>query len=248
MKLKKSIKFQATEFASPTAKYYLILFILFSFTTIISYTVTRNGNMSGIETISTIFIFILMLSAYREHFNMLLQNGISRKTFFLSTIITGTAYAFILIILDTVMFDVFSLVLNRSSYTYMTNIFEQIYPSRYDDSSFIQKTIESILLMGCVNMVAMSAGLTISSIYYRLTKVLKIIVFTAVPASVMLFFPTDQLLFNGFLSDRLSDLIKFSFGVDTDNPFIPMITLIILSFIGFGISWLFIRRSPVKEK
>lgn len=249
MKIKSCIRYQLSEYASAVKKYYLIVLLIYSFFTIVSLVFHNGGSLSGVETVSTTFIFILMLASFRDHFNMLKQNGISRKTFFLSTAIVGPIIAFILIIIDIILFSIFNAIIEgNNAMMCMLNCFEQLYPDRVSDSSFFQRTIETILLMGCINTFAMSVGYTIAAIYYRLTKFTKIIFFTSIPVLYIGFFFIDSYMFNGAIIEKIEAAIKFCFGVGTNNPYIPMLTLIIMSVIVFSISWIAIRRAPVKEK
>ena len=86
--MKSAMIYQISEMKKPLLIYYAIIFFLLlaSFlTTEVFLHISANGTtINGIEISSMIFIFVCGLNSFKEPFRMFLQNGLSRKTLFLS--------------------------------------------------------------------------------------------------------------------------------------------------------------------
>lgn len=88
--MKKTLKYQLHDFRTSLFVYlsiYIAVAIIIGVTVISTGAKPGGANVNGYNSMdfsSTIFTFIMGLAIFKEHFWMVAQNGISRKTFFKS--------------------------------------------------------------------------------------------------------------------------------------------------------------------
>ena len=84
MRIKTAVRYQINDYIKPVLIYYFSIFCLTLLFGMIPLIFGGNGRFSltGIEFITSIFMFVLGLYSFKEVFLMMLQNGISRKQCF----------------------------------------------------------------------------------------------------------------------------------------------------------------------
>lgn len=94
MKLKTSYLYQFMQLKNSVLGFYAIyiaiIVTLFCIIPISISSSTGDGtaHLTGMEAITGIFIAIVMLEVFKEHLLMLIQNGISRKSYFIGRFLT----------------------------------------------------------------------------------------------------------------------------------------------------------------
>lgn len=110
--MKKTLKYQLHDFKTSLLVYlsiYLTVAIVIGAFFIWTGSKPESASLNGSNSMdfsSTIFTFIMGLAIFKEHFWMVAQNGISRKTFFKSCMYCMLIINFILAI-TTVVFTLF---------------------------------------------------------------------------------------------------------------------------------------------
>ena len=216
-----------------------VLALLFSITTI---TVDSDfhGSIEGIEFASAIFLFIVGLNSFKEVFRMFIQNGISRKTLFASHIIATAAIGGIMALMDSILTLLNRTITSINSGVYSRRLIETLY-GRQNDS--IGAFLTSLFFCFFIYMMFASLGFLITTLYYKMNKVLKISVSVSVPAILFVILPiVDSALFQGVVFSGIARIITMAFI----NPFMGMISSLVLFTIFSACSWLLMRRAVVR--
>ncbi len=187
-----------------------------------------DGSSSGFEFATAIFIFVVGLNSFKTNFRFMQFLSVTRKTFFLGTLLALVAIAAGMAVIDIAWGRLYAQLQPYSS------LFSQAYAQ---GSIFAQFVWEFALL-------AMFAfgGLFITALYYRSNRVLKIVIsLSPVYISIIL----------NLLQPSVEQMIRiFAFlggfreGVTVWSNLLGMFVTVLISV---GLSFLLIRRAPVKR-
>lgn len=102
--MKKMMKYQLKDLLLGYFVYALIMILLTAVVSVISINYNNvNVSVNGNGFSSVIFCFVVTISIYKEHCQLALQNSISRKDFFRSTICVITIISFMCALLDVLL-------------------------------------------------------------------------------------------------------------------------------------------------
>lgn len=252
MKLKSSIRLQLSEFKRPLSIFYFImlimlLFMAFSIVTIIN----RGGHatIGGLESGSMIFIFVCGLNSFLSPFRISMANGVSRKTMFVSHLISFASISVFMAAVDTLYaFAATSFVPYRST-------FYQIYGSHFTArpvEGIVHSPLfllQSFLWSVCIYLMCVALGYLISSLYYRMNKAMKLVVSIGVPGLIMIVLPyVDMNYGGGRITRSIIDFIGYITGITADfNPYICMASGLVLFVIFSGFAFLLVRKATVRQ-
>jgi len=229
-------KYQLDGVKWPVVIYYGVIAALVVLGSIAMAFVQNDGVMiRSIEMSSMIFLFVMGLNSFKSVFFMMSANGISRKTMFVSFVaMVGTVSAGMALI-DTI----FSVCASGGSAT----MFELIYNIKGT------ATASGFVWRLCTYLVIAMAGYLITTLYYRMSKAVKLLVSIGVPVLVLFVWPAvDYSLLNGVTTDAVGRLISWASGLSTGNPYIAVMSDIVLTVLFGALSWVAMRRAPVKTK
>ncbi|MDF2685243.1 MAG: hypothetical protein K0S55_424 [Clostridia bacterium] len=248
MNIKSSLKYQLFEFKRPIIIFYIVIIavIFLFFIMNIAYK-SSDISFNGMDVASIIFIFIAGLNSFKSIFYLFSANGISRKTLFTSFIISTAPICGLMALIDTIIGFMLSLFINYNT------MFFQVYNSRYGHenninlfSGKLQFLGESFLWSFFTYAMFIIIGFLITVIYYRMNKITKILVSVGVPIFFTSILPTiDGILFKGAIIRSIINLFSFIFG--DSNPYISILFSIMIFIILTVISFLFIRKAPIKD-
>jgi hypothetical protein len=200
-----------------------------------------QGSIQGLELASAIFLFVLGLNSFTDVFKMFMQNGISRKTMFISQIASTLVISSVMALIDTVLSLISKSISVVNDGIYSAGMLEMLYDIRIDS---IGGFIISFLLCYFMYISLTAVGYLITTLYYRMNKTQKIIVSIGVPALLFVILPVvDTLLFKGVL---FTGVAKIS-GALLINPFMCMLSCFILFGIFMVLSWMLVRKAVVKN-
>lgn len=227
--------------------FYGIIYVIYAMAVVATLTISSISgpvSMSGIEFASMIFIFILGLSSFSESFGMFLQNGMSRRTLFIST-----AYSFVIVAAIMAAVDSINGLLANFAFKYQ-GMFLQTYHPRYGETAgSALQVFEGLLWYLFLYSLLAMIGLFIGTLYYRMDKRQKILVSVGVPTLALVFLPLfNRIVTNGALFSAIGNFLYFVQGFESGhNPYYAMTTYI-LSFAFFGcLSFLLMRRAVVRN-
>jgi len=207
-----------------------------------------NGTytLGGYEFLTCIFLFIVGISSFKEIFLMMLQNSISRKTMFISKLITILGMSFALAVLDRIIILVGSLLTNITENIEIYGFYDRAFKARMASLNQVLSNLEAIFITIFVYMAVTLTGYFIGVAYYKMNKTLKLIVSIGVPATVFVFLPIfDSMFFGGNLAKFILKAIQFIFnGINPYNLLLVCSGVITVCIV---LCWLLVRKAVGKR-
>lgn len=216
---------------------------------------------SGTELSTIIAIFIVGLTFFKDSFRFYISSGVSRKRFFTGVISALGITSAVTALLDCVNALIFSQFLNyHSLYQMMLNpekigtlvrvknasgIYtgEVLYKVAFTPSMLLKNYLWCVLAYFAFAMF----GLFITVLYYRMSKVQKIIVSVSVPSFFLFVLPMlDQYVAGGKIGAAISKAFEWWMYCGI-NPGTDIITRLALSAVLTGITYYMVRKAEVKS-
>lgn len=247
MKIKSMVKYSLSTFMPACIIYCSIIFVFITFFMLLSiFTGDSVGMIGGIDSISVIFLVIVGITGYRESLAMAIQNGVSRKTYFLGTALYFLIFAVICSAGDTVLTLIGNFYESQRKNLMFDSTFEQLFKSGMDDTGSVIADYFKQFAMGFTfNFMALAGGLLISAVFYRVNKVMRFVIPVAIYVIGFFAFPfVDYTLFDSFITKKLAVFMRFvmeSFGHLSVTLFIGGVALL-------AVSYLFIRRVQIADR
>lgn len=244
MRLSRAFKFQIKEIIKPIATFY-VMFLMFIFLFVGLAFTSGEGNIrfGGFELCTIVMLFVTMLSMIRSDFLLFLQHGYSRKTLFLSTMLCLITTSAVVLIIETIIYNILSRVLPYQG------MFLQGYGATYVSDAGVKGYIDEYLWKFFLYILAGAIGIFISLLYYRMNKLLKTIVSVGVPAFIFVIYPlADKYLFDGQLTKLAIKILNFYTGYSNGmNPYINMLCNFGLFALFGALSFLLLRKCNYKK-
>ncbi|MBC3886919.1 hypothetical protein GH810_01140 [Acetobacterium paludosum] len=261
MKLSAIYKFQLAEHKKSIIVFYLVIIAILAvvFTiNIVSVLIPNQSNfsiqLSGIDLAPTIFLFVCGLNAFKENFQMSLQNGISRKSLFVNRIAVDLTLAVGMSLLNQIILFIGKSMALFSATIQYSSLLEELYGLRYaGHPNGLMLYLEIFLFYIFLFAAFLSIGYFITVAFYRMNKKQKIAYIVGFYILAFVAFPLiDELLYKlGIFSVLISEvLLRFLYaimGVSAQNPYIAMISLLIISIIMRSLTWLLVRKTGIKN-
>lgn len=244
MKLKQSFRYQLADYKAGILVYYcamLGLLALFLVSTVVDTGVTVV--FSGLSGFSCIFLFICGLCSLHDMLPMHLQHGVSRKTMFRARLLVTVAVSAFMAAVDTLLSVLINLL---GSPFYGGSLFQQLYGKIYPSLGPVGNVLMSLVFAFVLFLLASSLGYFIITLFYRLTKPLRIALGIAL---AFLFLPgqiivkgADQLLFHNALA-RLAERVIWPLMDKIDSSvFLTMGWWLLAAAALSAVTWLLLRR------
>ncbi len=206
--------------------------------------ILRTSPISGFFNF---FMFVISMLSY-ENFKMLIQNGISRKTFFEAQI---TVYGIFILIGNTINllynYLVFLPMTHRSTF----NVFMALY-QKYFDNGF-EVLIFNFIFSACTLITTTLVGMMIGSFLSLFSKAWQRILLIGVPiiGAVTLIYMANVVVQHHLAVTWVAVVVKFMIGEGDSqilNPFPPLIFMVIFSLIMLAITrYLFSKKQLKRE-
>ena len=244
MKLKQSFRYQLADYKAGILVYYcamLGLLALFLVSTVVDTGVTVV--FSGLSGFSCIFLFICGLCSLHDNLPMHLQHGVSRRTMFQARLLVTAAVSAFMAAVDTLLSVLINLL---GSPFYGGSLFQQLYGKIYPSLGPVGNVLLSLVFAFALFLLASSLGYFIITLFYRLTKPLRIALGIAL---AFLFLPgqiivkgADQLLFHNALA-RLAERVIWPLMDKIDSSvFLTMGWWLLAAAALSAVTWLLLRR------
>jgi hypothetical protein len=244
MRLGKAFKFQIKEIIKPIATFYGVFLLIILFFFGLAY-ISKDGSIrfGGFEISVIVMLFVTMLTIIRSDFHLFLQHGYSRKTLFLSTNLCLISASAVVALIEVILYRICNFILPYQG------IFIQGYGAAYVSEAGFKGMIDEYLWKFFLYILAGAIGIFISLLYYRMNKLLKIIVSVGVPALFIVVYPlSDQYLFNGALAKIAVKIINFYTGYAFGRePYVNMLCNIALFALFGAFSFLLLRKCNYKK-
>ena len=236
MKLKSIYKYLIWQQGKSYLIYFGIIFVIVHLGLLLTLCIDTNGSFGGMEMGTVIFMMISGIVFYRESLALSMQNGISRKTFFMALIL-----GFITI---SVLAAAGDSIINIIGNTY------EKHTKMFQIHSFIDVNLlyPTIFLMDFTMYITVSSlGVLIGALLYRLNRILKIII----PLSLWLIFQIGSVIIL-FIDFKFADnkiieaFLKFIQWLEESvyhlTAVLPCIAVLLTA-----IAFLFVRRVPLND-
>lgn len=241
MRLKSVVKYNINDMKFAVLIYYIVIAALMCMSGI-TIKVGSNGATfySGAQA-SAIFLFVCGLNSFKQNYLYLSTNGVTRKTQFFGFLVSSAIIAAGISFIDTATTNISNLFINYKP------IFYYLYDGFVAQSSQLLITIMNFLWSTIVYFLALVIGYFITTLYYRMSKTLKIIVSIGVPALLLIVVPIiiERLSRIGY-SKQINNFVAF-FGIGYGIPALALIIYIVEIAIVAGLAYLLVRRAAVKE-
>lgn len=253
MNILASYRYQMLDFKKSILCYYLIfvgvliILPLAAYLTAPEYT---HVSFNGLDFVSLIFLFVMGLCTFKENFLLLLQNGISRKTFFTGKLLTFLSAALIISVFDKIIFGLLTLCSRvvpwiqapmLATRTAWPNPDITVFSSEFTTGDLAVDFISEFF--SALSILAVGGFITI--LFYRLNKAGKLAVSIGVPALCIIGLPLiDIYITHGTLSSLLEIISTWVAESEFHSILSDLITFFIFSILAF----LLLRRMPVKKQ
>lgn len=254
MKLKQTMRYQANEYLRPTVIFYIVIASIY-LVMVISARIFFDGSIIGQTNLSSgtvIFLFVMGLNMFKSPFNLMLQNGISRRTQWLGLALSGLLYALAMTAIDSLLPYIFRGV------NYVTN-YAAFYGSVVENAAAL--SARGIAWTWASYMAAFSFGYLLTTLYYRMNKPLKVIVSIGVPGLLFVVLPIVEVIVPSFnLFSSLVSLVSWAMGYDkvtgsfgyrmvlaANGVWRAAASYTVVSAAMLGCAYLLMRRATMKE-
>lgn len=211
-----------------------ILLGLVLFIKILSATVDTGSthvSFGSIDFILGIYVFVFFIANFKTSFNHLINNGITRKDYFFSTIIFSIFSTLVLLVSAIVMSLICKLFNVDTSF---------FYNMLYNDSSIV----EGYIILASILFLASMLGWLIGVLSYRYgTPMILAIIF--VPQILITIFGIIISKLN--LTEEFLNFTTFYLGLkDSPSPLLASLNFTITAALISLITWIFMKKVPVK--
>lgn len=193
--------------------------------------INSGGGYSNLTSASIIFIFIVGLNSFKTAYFFMQANNVSRKVFYVGNFVSFLLLAGIMTIVDTTLNQVFQgLIAHKTS-------LEQIYNlhSFWVDIPF---TFTFLTLAICL-------GWLITLLYYRSDKIMKIILSVS-PFLLIILSTYINRITNGAITRELGKFFDNVLGISAVSPINAVFSFAISAALIYGLSFLLVRKAPIK--
>jgi hypothetical protein len=204
--------------------------------------------MSGTEIATIIFIFVAGLCTFREPFQMMIQNGFSRKAICANSGIGAALLALFMAAIDSILGVLGTSLMAGTQGVNYQSLLMLVFPDFFNGMSPLLFALISLLVLTVLYLSAYSVGYFIAVLYYRMNKALKISVSIGVPVLFTIVIPIiDEALLGGRIATFSLDMIKMLIGYSNGgNPFILVGSSACAAAVFLALSYLLSRRAVLK--
>lgn len=248
MKLKSIYKYLIWQQGKSYLIYFGIIFVIVHLGLLLTLSIDTNGSFGGMEMSTVIFMMISGIVFYRESLALSMQNGISRKTFFMALILGFITISVLAAAGDSII-NIIGNTYEKHTKMFYDSMYEQMY--LYQSGTSISPKISeypTIFLMDFTMYITVSSlGVLIGALLYRLNRILKIII----PLSLWLIFQIGSVIIL-FIDFKFADnkiieaFLKFIQWLEESvyhlTAVLPCIAVLLTA-----IAFLFVRRVPLND-
>ncbi len=207
---------------------------------------SSTGVVGGISSATPIFLFVLGLCTFKENFQMLLQNGVSRKSVF-----WGHGLAAVCIALGTTIIDfilgALAQLLFRAGLGAAAVGWEMITASSSNAAGL--GMFAAIVQSFCTYLFCICLGYFITILYYRLSRTGKIIISVGVPVFLMVApgVAAFQMTKNQVLFSWFTNLVRDYHNFIAAHPAFVMLEYFLGAAFFSLFAWLLMRKAILRK-
>lgn len=197
MQIKNSFLYQFSKSIKPIISFYCIV-LVFTILDYIAYSLEFSPivSVSGWDFAGLIFLFVAGCVSTSDVFPMLLQNSVSRKTYFIAKILTVLSLSAMVAVFNigiSVLTEiVFKSIFNNSQVEIISMI-NMIY---FDNFTYtLSSAMWTLLVTYCLSIFIFMLGMFLSSVFYRVGKFARVLISAGIPVTIFFVLPLVNLLF-----------------------------------------------------
>lgn len=248
--IRAAYRYQLADHKKSILIFYCVIFALLAMMFVGTVTVSTSSGDSivgGMDAATPIFLFIAGLCTFKEPFYMLLQNGISRKSIFLSRLLVVLTISCAMAAVDKIVLLTGKAISLLNGSFRCVSLYEEIYILQPFHGSPVLLHLHIFLFDFLMYFMFAAVGYLISLLFYRLNKAGKIAVGAGVPVMLFIVLPiVDAVYFNLKITYTYGRFMDTVLGISSVNPYAAMLTFAVSSVIFGAFTWLLLRRAPVK--
>ncbi len=248
MKNSTLLRYQIHDFKKSIIIFYGVIFAIFIlsfFSGQILLNINTNNSAStinGTEISTAIFLFVCGICSFGESFHMFLQNGVTRKASLKGMILFQVVVSALLSVVDSLLYLLCKGIFTKSITS--SSLFDVIYFGQKAEVSSIAFFFEQLLFFFLFDLFLFSLGHLIATIYYRMSKPMKIAISVGVPVFFTIVLPIlDLVLFKQKVSSFFDNMLTVCFGLKIQQPLLGALSLTVLSVLTMIFRYLLIRRA-----
>lgn len=240
--MKATIRYMCHDMKKSITIFYLILLSVYLTSYVLNTTLndvylSMNGSVS-----SLVYALIVGIVVVKEPLLMVLQNGVSRKTYWFSTLATFGLSAAVIAVAETTLTTISGFV--ESETFSLESIHSMVYSKRSAELGWLGESLESLLLLFVLTFMLFAIGYFIGALFYRMSKTIRLVV--SIGSPVLLFFVlplVESVYTKGAIMRFVAKIGIAAIGYKTQNPYTFMLSGALVSAVMMGLSWLLIRRA-----
>lgn len=245
MKLAAPFKYQLRDMIRSTGIYYLVIVLILALSLLSVVTIRFSGGTASMpfNFISGWFLFVIGLCTFKEYFLYFVQNGVSRRSFFVSKLLAMGTLCILVALVDSLLALLCTRLFPWGDFQFA-----------FFAGAFQEGAAGYLLELGytvCQNLLVFAAGSFITVLYYRLNKVGKLIVSIGVPALLLFGLPVLMVGTASGGSTILHTLVNWVADALIwvfNDPGRVCLLLLVLTAILLVCTWLLQRRAAVKSR
>lgn len=242
MKLKKAIKYNMVVTSKSMLIFYCAVAAVYIFLAILFAMLDGIQGNATMEMAAVVFLFTVGVVFYSEYFKMFLQNGVSRKTMFISVSISLFIGSAIMALLDTLI----GLVMSRAKI--ITPLFHMIYEQRIAELPAVQTGFELFFLNLMLYFFIAMLGYFTGVLFTKLSKLMRVILPVGLTVVLVAGAVADVNLTNGKIFGAIGNFFIFISGFQNGgNINYLTVSCLCFSVIALAVSWLMVRRATVSD-
>lgn len=209
----------------------------------------NQGSFSGTELFYSSYMLILGICNFKSGLFTALGNGISRKTYLVSSSAAAAIISFAVAIFCTFMWLIYSNTI------YVDN-FYSLFELLYNKKSMFIKCFYTPLFNFLLMISSYMLGFCISAIAYRTSRAMRILIITLSSLTAFIILPILEVNAKDSIYMRFFNFIGKVYGIGDDygtgevgrsNYIRTMVMLTLSSMLLYALSWILIRTASVSR-
>lgn len=242
---KPSFKYCFLNMISGVSVFLLIMLIITAAVAITAnISIRLNGEIAimfnAFETAAAIAAFVIGIVSIREDMRLLMQNGVGRRTAFLSEIAVAVVTMAIMSLAGILIARIGGVLAADNDNVMIDTLYSFLFTQRVHALAPAVIFGETFLWNLMIYLSAYFTGMFISLLFYRLSKIWKIVAAIGLPALFLIILPT-------VLVKSLPGLVIYIYSIDSFyDPWTGIMIGSGNTLVFCIASWLMIRRAPIK--
>lgn len=243
--MKKALKYQISDVKLVLIIYFavVLLALCIGSASIVNINVKMTG-MSSFGLSGAVVCFILGIAIFREHFFVLMQNGICRDNFFKSSLCTFAILSFVYALLEAVVMFILESVPFFHSGIHLVSTMQMVFPAYFEGLNSASAFLLNSVLTFVITIFLFTFGFFIAGIAYIFPKNMRAPFFVG---AMIVFFAGLPTLYNFFPAPFLAvlDILIRIMGIKSGNPLMMIGFFFVLFLIFISAVRVLIKRAEI---